>query len=217
MYPPLAMNALDIILVVLLAVCLVYGLWRGFVHIAVGIAGFGIGLATAFRLAEKGPAWFSGVFSSPAMARIAAFTVVLVLVLILTALAIWLGGKLIRAAGIGWMDRVAGGIVGLAGGLVSAIGIALALTTFVPPGAGFLRESKLLPMLQGGVDLASGILPTQVSRMYQERRAALNGETGALQPSPPVPAPTPAKAITPKPVPAKPSPSPTGKPKKPAS
>ncbi len=197
------MNTIDIFILVVVGVSALYGLIRGFVHIALGIAGFGIGLAAALRLADRGPEWFGKAFSSPATARLAAFGVVMVGTLIVTALVIWIGGKLIRAAGIGWMDRVAGAVIGIAGGLLAVIGIMLTATTFFPPGSSLLRESRLLPRVLGAVDLASLALPPGLAAAYQERRQALAGKMGDAAPPAPQPKAAPAK---PEQAPAKPAP-----------
>lgn len=168
-----AVNALDIVLCIVLALAVLYGAWRGFVHIALGIAGFGAGLALALRLAERGPTWFSGVFASPAVARLTAFLLIFIATLIVTALVIFFAGKLIRAAGIGWLDRVAGGAIGLAGGALAVVGILLGLTTFLPPGSTLLRGSSVVPRVLAGIDLASAVLPPQMADAYHERRQAL--------------------------------------------
>ena len=167
------MGVLDIVVCVVLGGCTLYGLLRGFAHIALGIAGFGLGLAAALRLAENGPAWFGGRISNPSTARLLAFLVVFVAALIVTALVIWIAGKLIRAAGIGWMDRLLGAAVGFGGGLLVVLGAVLALTAFLPLGTSFLRGSTLVPRLLGGVDLAAGILPPSLAEAYHARRQAV--------------------------------------------
>jgi len=169
------MGVLDIVVCVVLGGCTLYGLVRGFAHIALGIAGFGLGLAAALRLAENGPAWFGGRISNPSTARLLAFLLVFVASLLVTALVIWIAGKLIRAAGIGWMDRLLGAAVGFGGGLLVVLGAMLALTAFLPAGTSFLRGSTLVPRLLGGVDLASGILPPSLAEAYHARRQALVG------------------------------------------
>ena len=169
------MGVLDIVVCVVLGGCTLYGLLRGFAHIALGIAGFGLGLAAALRLAENGPAWFGGRISNPSTARLLAFLVVFVAALIVTALVIWIAGKLIRAAGIGWMDRLLGAAVGFGGGLLVVLGAVLALTAFLPLGTSFLRGSTLVPRLLGGVDLAAGILPPSLAEAYHARRQAVVG------------------------------------------
>ncbi len=167
------MNLLDIVLGVVLAISVLYGLWRGFVHIALGVAGFGLGLAAALRLADRGPEWFRGV--SAGAARAAAFLAIMVLALLATAIVTWLGGKLIRAAGIGWMDRLAGGVIGFGGGLLVVLGILLGLATFLPAGTPLLRDSRALPAALGAVDLAATILPPGLAESYQKQREALGG------------------------------------------
>jgi membrane protein required for colicin V production len=165
-------SVLDIALGAVLAISVIYGLWRGFVHIALGVAGFGFGLAAALRLAERGPEWFRGV--SPGAARVAAFAAVMVATLLVTWLVIWLGGRLIRAAGIGWMDRLAGAVIGFGGGLLVVLGILLGLATFLPAGSPLLRQSRVVPAALGAVDIAAAILPPGLAESYHRQREALS-------------------------------------------
>ena len=183
------MNALDVFLLVIIGGALVYGLWKGFVRIALGVAGFGFGLALAFRLADRGPRWFGSVFSSATLARFVAFFVVLVGALIVTGLVAWLAGKALSAVGLSWMDRLAGAVVGLAGGLLVSIGVLLALTSFLPPGSSLLRGSRLAPIAIGGVDLAAAVLPPEMSAAYRERRDALSWRSEAITPPASTPPP----------------------------
>ncbi|MDQ7007319.1 MAG: CvpA family protein [Acidobacteriota bacterium] len=167
------MSGLDIGMAVILAVCSVYGLWKGFVRIAIGMAGLGVSLALALRLAARGPQWFAGVFASGQIARVVAFVLVLVCGLLLTGLAAWLARKLVASAELGWVDRLVGATVGLAGGCLGICGLLVGLTAFLPPGSAVLGESVLLPYAITVSDLAARILPPDVARLYYERRRAL--------------------------------------------
>lgn len=165
------MNALDILLVVVIAAAILYGLVRGFVHIALGVAGFGFGLAAALRIAARGPGLFPAL--APNTARLAVFALVMLVALVLTAIAVRLGGALVRAAGISWMDRVAGSVIGLGGGMLVTLGLLLALATFLPAGSKVLRESRALPVALGAIDLAATILPPGLAEAYNEQRRQL--------------------------------------------
>jgi uncharacterized membrane protein required for colicin V production len=65
-------SMLDIVIVLVLLGSIAYGVWKGFVRIAVGVAGLLLSLALSLRLAEQGPVWFPEVFKSDHLARAAA-------------------------------------------------------------------------------------------------------------------------------------------------
>ncbi len=171
------MNVLDIAIAIVLAGTALYGLLKGFVRIAVGVAGFGISLAFALRLCSEGPAWFSGVFASAEAAVIAAFVALLVLGLIGTAFAAFLAHRLVKSAQISWIDRLAGTALGVGGGSLLIAGLLVGLTTFLPAGSRVLEDSALVPYAIRISDVAAHVLPPDMAEVYRERRARLGVRT----------------------------------------
>ncbi len=167
------MNGLDIILAVILSVSTIYGLLKGFVRISIGVAGLSVSLALALRMATSGPSWFEGVFANEQLSWLAAFIAVLVGGLVATAAMAWLAWKVVKAAQIGWLDRCAGGLVGLGGSVLAIAGMLVALTTFAPSTADLMRSSTLLPWIVGAADVAASILPEEAAKIYWERRSEL--------------------------------------------
>lgn len=168
------MSVLDIVIAAVFLVCLLYGVIRGFVRIAIGVAGLAASFAIAFRLAEHGPAWFGAVFANPALARFAAFVAVLAVGIALTAFASWLAKRVLAAATIDWLDRLAGGVVGAAGALLLVCAMLVGLTVFLPPGSTLLTGSRVLPVVIGVADATASILPPHLAQAYQERRRSLD-------------------------------------------
>jgi len=169
--PP--MSALDIVIAALVAICSVFGLVRGFVRIAIGVAGLLVSLALSLRFAAKGTEWFGGVISSPELARLAAFVLLLLAGLVATGIVGWIVWRVVRAAHIDWIDRLAGGFVGFLGATFITCGLLVALTTFLPSGSPFLTSSRLVPIAIRIADIAATVLPPEMAETYRERRRAL--------------------------------------------
>ncbi len=167
------MNGLDIVISACVAICALYGLWKGFVRIAVGIAGLGISLAFALRLMGFGPEWFGQVFASDQLSRIVAFLLVFALGLLATAAMAWVAHKLVKSAQISWLDRLIGGGVGAVGGALVICGVLVGVTAVLPPGAKVLETSLLIPYVIVVSDAAAVILPPEMAALYRERRQAL--------------------------------------------
>ncbi|UCF68134.1 MAG: CvpA family protein [Acidobacteriota bacterium] len=178
-------NPLDVVFGVILVLLTIGGLLRGFVRVAIGLAGLAVSLALALRLADQGPTWFANVMATPELARVAAFIAVFAVGLLATAVASWLAWKLVRAAQIGWVDRLIGGSVGLLGGALLCAGLLVALTTFLPPASPVLRESRLMPVAILVTDLAATVLPPEMADTYRERREALEPWLGGSHEHPP--------------------------------
>ncbi len=167
-------SPLDIVIAIVLLGTMAYGVWKGFVRIAIGVAGLLLSLAVSLRLAEQGPVWFPDVFKSDHVARAAAFLAVLVLGLAFTALLAWLAFRLVQAAQIGWVDRLVGGAVGLAGGVLVVAASLVGMVSFLPPGTGAIKHSTSVHAVLTIVDAASNILPPKMAEAYKERRRALD-------------------------------------------
>lgn len=175
------MSPFDIVLAVILGVALVYGLWRGFVRISIGLAGLAISLALALRLAGSGPQWFKGVFASPQLARLAAFALILAAGLLVTALVARGVRKLVAAAELSWIDRLLGGAIGLLGGSLLISGALIGLTVFFPGTPEIVARSRIAGYAIRVADIGANILPASMADIYRQRR-------GQLPSAPPPPA-----------------------------
>lgn len=139
------MNAVDIVILAVLAVLLFKGVWLGFIHEACGLAGLGVGSVVAARyhvaLAGTLPAW-AGL---PQWLLSAACFAVLFLASVLgfVLLGILLS-RFIKLVFLGGFNRVLGGLFGLVQGVVL---LALVLYGFSQTDwfKGSRQQSRLTP------------------------------------------------------------------------
>lgn len=178
-----AVTPLDAVIAAILVMALGYGLWKGFVRMALGVAGTVVTASLALRFAGQGPAWFQGIFASREVARAAAFGLVFLLGMIATALVAWLAHRLVGAAQAGWLDRLAGGAVGLLGAAFLVAALFVSLSVFVPTLAPVARGSALAPYVWRVADLTALVLPPPLAADYHALR-------GSAAPAPAPPAPT---------------------------
>lgn len=182
MISSLAVTPLDAVLAAILVMALGYGVWKGFVRMALGVAGAVATTSLALRYAGQGPDWFRGYFGSRGVAQAAAFALVFALGMIVTALVAWAAHRLVGAAQVGWLDRLAGGLAGLAGAAFLLAALFVALSVFVPGLAPSARGSALAPFLWRVADLTALALPPSMAAEYHARRSTVD---------PPPPAPDP--------------------------
>jgi membrane protein required for colicin V production len=171
------MSGIDLAILCVLAVCAGFGLWKGFVRMAVGLGGLGVTLALALRLSAAGPRWFSRIFASDEISRAAAFALVLVAGLLATSIVAWLAAKLVRSAEIGWLDRLLGGGVAGVGALLVLCGLMVGVTTFAPSAASWTVGSRLMPVMMAVSDEAARILPEEVEQIYWSHRKRMSGRS----------------------------------------
>ncbi|MCU0253241.1 MAG: CvpA family protein [Acidobacteria bacterium] len=179
------MTPLDAVLVAILVMALGCGLWKGFVRMALGTAGVVVSTTLAMHWAGLGPQWFRGIIGSREVARGAAFALVFALGMLATALVTWGAHRLLRAAHVGWLDRLAGGAVGLLGAAFVLAALFVGLSVFVPGLVPAARGSAIAPFLWRVADLTALILPPPLAAEYHTLR-------GATGPAPATPVP-PAK------------------------
>jgi membrane protein required for colicin V production len=126
-----AINWVDAVLAIIVAVNCVLGIRRGIFREFFNLAGIVLGLFVGFRLYEALGWNIEGwLDAKPAVANLAAFVVIFCAIAFGAS---WLGHLLHKGAKrlfVGWLDRLAGGVFGLARGLVFASVTALVFALF---------------------------------------------------------------------------------------
>ena len=77
--------------------------------------------------------------------------------------------KLLRAAMLGWADRLGGAALGLLVATLAAGTIVLPLVAYLPTGERLLGGSTLAPYVSVVSDLATRLVPASLSDRYRQR------------------------------------------------
>ena len=158
------MSMLDIIVVLVLILTVVRGLMRGMVDtlfsLAAWILAFLAGKWGALLVAPLLPV----AIESPAIRYFAGFAVVFLVVLIGVLLLGHALATLVKAVGLGSADKVLGGVLGLAKGLVILVGLTLAAGLTSLPRTEFWKQARLSNSLQAMALAALPLLPADVAK-----------------------------------------------------
>ncbi|THF66865.1 CvpA family protein [Pseudothauera nasutitermitis] len=119
------MTVFDYVFLGVLALSAAIGMWRGLVSEVMALVAWILALFLAWRYANEGAALFSGMIAEPAWRHVAGFALIFVVVLLLAALVRFLLRELLRAIGLGTVDRFFGAVFGLARGLAIAFVVVL--------------------------------------------------------------------------------------------
>jgi len=159
-------NGFDIVVLVAAGVLVILGLVKGVIRLLVGIAAMVIAFILASRFHQ--PLADLWVDAPNAWLRIGAYVTIFFGVLLTGGLVAWLLRTLIKAAMLGWADRLAGAAVGLvAAALVMAL-LILPVVAYTPGGDTVLRDSILAPYLLVVSDLFNRLAPQDLAERYRE-------------------------------------------------
>ena len=149
------------------------GLVKGLVRILIGLGA----VVAAFALAAG--------FHRPVASRLgwmdAPEEIRLLLAYALIFIGVMLGGAavaavtrtILRAAMLGWADRLGGALLGLATATLTAALVVVPLVAYSPSGRALVDRSVLAPYVTAVADLAAPFVPESLSRLYEDRMRAL--------------------------------------------
>jgi membrane protein required for colicin V production len=163
------MNWLDILLGLILFSMAFAGFRRGFARAIVGFVFTIAALVLAL--------WFYGTagnavadfVSHRSVANFIGFTMVFAGVSIAGAFLGWLASRMIKSAGLGWLDSILGGGLGLLRGTIVSIGIILGLSAFTrnpPPAA--VAQSQIAPYVMGAANALSYLAPKDFRDSFEK-------------------------------------------------
>ncbi len=153
------MTWLDYAVVGVFAVSIVVGAWRGLVREVISILGWVIAFLAANLLAGPVGPQLPQAIPSPELRVAAAYVVVFVASLILTSLAGLLLSKVVKAVGLGGIDRLLGAAFGAARGLLILLAAALLAGMTGVPQQPYWRDSTSGPLLARAAGFLKPLLP----------------------------------------------------------
>lgn len=158
------MSVLDLIVLLVLLLAVVRGLMRGMVDTLFSLAAW----ILAFVLGKWGAAMLAPLLpvavETPSIRYFAAFAVIFLVVLIGVLLLGHVLAALVRTAGLGGADRVLGGALGLAKGVVILVGLTLAAGLTSLPRTDFWKQASLSHSLQVMALFALPLIPADVAK-----------------------------------------------------
>jgi membrane protein required for colicin V production len=155
------MNPLDWLLAILLAYSVIRAVMHGFFQEAFALGGLVLGFLLACWFYRPLAIDLKGLITSPQIAELAAFLLILAVTMILASLL----GRLLRhtasAIGLGFVDRVLGAIFGLLRGALLGVVLLLAVTAFLPS-APWVENSHLAPYFLRAAHAVSFVMPSDL-------------------------------------------------------
>jgi membrane protein required for colicin V production len=163
------MTAFDYAVLTVIAASVLLGLWRGVVSEILALAAWVAAFFVARAEASEVAGWLAGQITEPGMRLAAAYVSIFVGVLLLFAIARMLISLMLKAVGLGLLDRLLGAAFGVMRGVL-VVWVAVLVAGMTPlPKADWWRDAILAPPLETAVIAAKPWLPVDAAKRIRFR------------------------------------------------
>lgn len=167
------MNALDIVICVIGGVCLIRGVFRGSVEEITSIVGVFVGFYGAYTYYPLLAGWLSEFITDESYLKMISFILTFVILLVAVGFIGVILKHLLRAAALGWTDRVLGAILALVKAVMIVSVLLVPLTTFLPKNSSVVKDSTLAPYVTIASEQIARVVPKEMKERFRDNVKAL--------------------------------------------
>lgn len=139
-------NAFDWVAVVIVMLSALLSLWRGFVREAISLAGWVVAFIVANLLAVTVADQIGDLIANRTGRYIVAWSLLFVLTLVASSLTAKVFASIVKATGLGILDRLLGSVFGVLRGMLVVMALVFVVREIVPKSEqSLLEESQLMP------------------------------------------------------------------------
>jgi len=173
------MTLFDVAVVAFLFLSVVLALFRGLIREVVALVSWVIGVVVALLYAGDLASVFVGWRITPAVAQVLAFIALFVGVLIVGGVVGSLLSRMIRAVGLGWVDRLLGGAFGVVRGLaIVLVFVLIAGVTSLPRNAWWQDALLAPPLVSAALEFRDWLPPAWAERLDFSAEGPSSGGAG---------------------------------------
>lgn len=170
------MSWVDWVIIIVLASSAFGGMMQGFFRTACGLVGLIFGLSLAEWNYPRGAAFLLPLVRNETIADTIAFFLIALVVMATFHILGALLGRAFQWIGLGCLDRIGGGILGLIqGAVLVTIAILVAVAFF--PKAEWLSESRLTPQFFGAIHASTNVTPEVLAERLRQGLRLLEQES----------------------------------------
>ena len=163
------MTAFDYAVLAVIAASVLLGLWRGVVSEVLALAAWVVAFFVARVWAQDVATWLVAWIAEPGMRLAAAYVLVFIAVLLAFALARMLISLMLKAVGLGLLDRLLGGAFGVLRGILVVVFAVLVAGMTPLPRSEWWRGAVWAPPLESVVIAAKPWLPVEAAKRIRFR------------------------------------------------
>lgn len=158
------MTVFDYAVLTILGLSIILSVWRGAVRELLALASWVIAFLAAQAYAPAAAAYLPASVENASLRMLAGFAGVFLVVLVSMALAALAISKLVRAAGLGPVDRMLGAVFGLLRGMLVVLILVFVCGLTAAPRHPAWREAMLSAPLEAAASSVKAFLPDELSR-----------------------------------------------------
>jgi len=163
------MNWLDLVLAAIIAISVGTGIWKGFFRLSIGLAATVISILLACWFYGLAASFYTPYLKQTSLANFLGFITILVGVQLLGLLLAKILSMAMKTAGLGWLDRLLGGVFGLVRAILITSVFVMILTAFSwSPQPTAVAESYLAPYVMEGARIIVYLTPREIRDGFQE-------------------------------------------------
>ena len=147
------MNWIDASILIIMMLSSIFGLWRGLVREIFSLVTWIFALLVARRYSDVLANLLFSSFDNQTISYVVAFALIFIIVMMLGTLLNFLLSKLLMFTGLKFIDRLLGGVFGIARGVIISF-IGLFASSFFFSQAQVWQQSKLIPYGQNMIEIS---------------------------------------------------------------
>ncbi|MCC7310849.1 MAG: CvpA family protein [Sulfuritalea sp.] len=163
------MTVFDYAVLTIISASVLLGLWRGVVSELLALAAWIAAFLVARAVATDVAALLTGQIAEPGVRLAAAYVLVFIGVLLVVAIARLLISLLLKAAGLGFLDRLLGAGFGVLRGVLVVLAAVLVAGMTPLPQVAWWRDAMLAPPLETVIIAAKPWLPVDAAKRIRYR------------------------------------------------
>lgn len=158
------MSWVDVALLAVLGLSILLGLWRGLVYEVLSVAGWVIAFFVAQRFAGDVAEMLPMEQFAPALRLAAGFALVFISTAFACGMVSWLVKKMVASVGLRPVDRILGGVFGIARGLLILLGLTVVVSMTPLHAEPAWQASPVAAGLAQGLGAIKPVLPTAIGQ-----------------------------------------------------
>jgi membrane protein required for colicin V production len=157
----------DIIVLVVIGLLTVIGLFSGMLKQLFGLAGVLAGYMLAMRYYQFCAKYLTSFH--PGTAKVLSFIAIFLACIVIAHIIGWLVGKFVTTTGLGFLNRIGGGLLGFLKGCLIVCVAVIVLNAFLPADTGFYKRSYTIKYIQRITAMFKKVSREEIRNKYEEK------------------------------------------------